>query len=344
MVKRANINWNAKQLYKMVHKRTITFDNVVQRGFVWKTDRSSLLIHSMLTGWIPVPPFYMVRGEQKDYDAIDGQQRCLSVHNYFDGQFPLTGIPEVEMEKDDGTTVNIDVNGMYYNDLPEELRDTLDSYSLTIYYFENITDDQIAEMFFRLNNGKPLSAIELTRVKAKSMAIIKELGQHELFQSALTKKALERYTNEDIVIKTYAMLHEKEPSLETKVIRPLMESVELTENDVKQMSKIYSRILAIHKGISENGENTPKENAKIAKRIITRTHMISIVPIINQSIEEDRSVDDMVKLFSKFYEGKKSASISETYNNYAGSGSAKKEAVRKRLDELRKSYTEFFTH
>ena len=44
-------------------------------------------------------------------------------------------------------------NGMYYNDLPEELRDTLDSYSLTIYYFENITDDQIAEMFFRLNNG-----------------------------------------------------------------------------------------------------------------------------------------------------------------------------------------------
>jgi len=34
-------------------------------------------------------------------------------------------------------------------------------------------------MFFRLNNGKPLTAIELTRVKAKSLDKIKELGKKE---------------------------------------------------------------------------------------------------------------------------------------------------------------------
>ena len=107
---------------------------------------------------------------------------------------------------------------------------------------------------------------------------------------------------------------------------------------------INPSVKIIHAKTYPEAVKEAKENAKSAKRIITRTHMISIVPIINQSIEEDRSVDDMVKLFSKFYAGKKSASISETYNNYAGSGSAKKEAVRKRLDELRKSYTEFFTH
>ena len=293
MVKRANINWNAKQLYKMVHKGTITFDNVVQRGFVWKTDRSSLLIHSMLTGWIPVPPFYMVRGEQKDYDAIDGQQRCLSVHNYFDGQFPLTGIPEVEMEKDDGTTVNIDVNGMYYNDLPEELRDTLDSYSLTIYYFENITDDQIAEMFFRLNNGKPLSAIELTRVKAKSMAIIKELGQHELFQSALTKKALERYTNEDIVIKTYAMLHEKE--------------LILNKQDTSNILMAVSIVRTLSAKLSDMTNNMMNS--------ISSHNAATTIPTQDQTLEQN------VKIEASFPNVKNSNDIEQALNNLVNTAS-----------------------
>ena len=188
-------------------------------------------------------------------------------------------------------------------------------------------------MFFRLNNGKPLSAIELTRARARSMDTIREIGQHELFKSALTEKAMARYTNEDIVIKSYAMLHEKEPSMETKVIRPLMADVDITGKDRQQLTEIYNRIVAMHGMI---------EDKKAARRLLTRTHLISIVPIVWKSLQNGLSDKQMAEWAEEFFSGKKSASISDIYNQNAGSGSAKKESVRKRLEEIEKHFDGFF--
>ena len=50
----------------------------------------------------------------------------------------------------------------------------------------------------------------------------------------------------------------------------------------------------------------------------------------------------MAEWVKKFFAGTRSASISAIYNENAGSGSARKEAVRRRLDEVGKSYDEFF--
>ena len=75
MLKRANINWNARQLAKMAEKGTIRFDNAVQRGYVWDVKRKSLLIHSMLIGY-PIPPFYASK-KGDYYDMLDGKQQRL---------------------------------------------------------------------------------------------------------------------------------------------------------------------------------------------------------------------------------------------------------------------------
>jgi len=331
MLKQAKLEWNARQLCKMVQKGGIKFDNAVQRGLVWDGQRKSLLIHSMLTGY-PIPPFYASKCGGC-YDMLDGKQRINAIVDFISGKFELEGIPDVEVENEDGTTDMVDINTLCFDEMEEALRDELTSYPLTVYYFDSITDDEISEMFFRLNNGKPLSAIELSRVKAKSRDAIQEIGRHDLFKSALTEKAFERYTHEDIVVKSYAVLHEEEPSLETKFIRPLMAQMEITEGEQAQLLEIYDRILAVHGMI---------EDKKIARRILTRTHMVSIVPIVWRSIKEGLSEKQFTEWFATFFAGKKSASISSVYNDCAGSGSAKKEAVRKRLDEIAKHYGAFF--
>ncbi len=331
MLKKANLGWNARQLCRLVQKGEIKFDNAVQRGLVWDVQRKSLLIHSMLSGY-PIPPFYAVK-DGGCYDMLDGKQRINAVVDFMEGKFELEGIPEVEAENEDGSTDMVDINTLYFDEMEESLRDELSAYAFTVYYFEDATDEEIAEMFFRLNNGKALSAIELTRVKAKSMDAIQEIGKHGLFRSALTEKAFERYTNEDIVIKSYAVLHEKEPSLETKYIRPYMAGVELTEEGQVQLLEIYDRILAVHGLV---------EDKKIARRILTRTHLVSIVPAVWQSIEEGRTEKEFAGWVSAFFAGKKSASVSSVYNDCAGSGSAKKDAVRKRLDEITRHYEAFF--
>lgn len=331
MLKKANLDWNARQLCRLVKKGEIKFDNAVQRGLVWDVQRKSLLIHSMLMGY-PVPPFYAVK-DGNCFDMLDGKQRINTIVDFIEGKFELADIPEVEVENEDGSTDMVDINTLHFYEMEEALRNELSAYAFTVYYFEDATDEEIAEMFFRLNNGKALSAIELTRVKAKSMDAIQEIGKHGLFRSALTEKAFERYTNEDIVIKSYAVLHEKEPSLETKYIRPYMAGVELTEEGQVQLLEIYDRILAVHGLV---------EDKKIARRILTRTHLVSIVPVVWRSIEEGRTEKEFAGWVSAFFAGKKSASVSPVYNDCAGSGSARKDAVRKRLDEIAKHYGMFF--
>lgn len=330
MVKKANITWSIKQFTKMISKGTVTFDNVVQRGYVWDVKRKSLLIHSILTGY-PIPAFYAAKSEN-GYDMLDGKQRSLSLSDFLDDKFALTGIPDVEVETDDGVET-IDLNGMKFSELDENIQDEITSYMLTIYYFDGISDDEVSEMFFRLNNGKPLSAIELTRVKAKSIESIKRIGSHDLFASSLTESAISKYTNEDIVIKSYILLHEEEPSLETKAIRSKMETIELTTEDEKQLAGIYTRILNCYNVIPDK---------KIQKKVVTKTHLLSIVPVINESIEKEYSEDDLVDWLISFFSSTDGATISDSYNKTCGGGSAKKESVRTRLTEIQKSFEEFF--
>lgn len=331
MLRSAKIEWTAKKLYKMVQRNEVTFDNVVQRGLVWDNKKKSLLIHSMLSGY-PIPPFYAAKNGGK-YDMLDGKQRINAITGFIAGKFELEGVPEVESANDDGTVDMVDINTLHFEEMEESLRDELQDCSLTAYYFDAITDEEISEMFFRLNNGKPLSAVELTRVRAKSMGTIKEIGKHGLFNNALTQKALEKYTNEDIVIKTYVILHEEDPSMETKYIRPLMGNMEVTDADKEQIFKIYDRILAMHKLI---------EDMKIAKRILTRTHLITMAPVIWKSIQDGKTEQQMAGWASEFFNGKHGASVSATYNMYAGSGSAKKESVKKRLEEITDNYKMYF--
>ena len=338
MLKKANISWNARQLSKMIDKGSITFDNAVQRGLVWDDERKSLLIHSMLEGY-PIPAMYAAKDtESKNYSMLDGQQRSNAIHDYLNGKFTLKNVPEVTLE--DGTEV--DINGMYFSGLDEDMQDTLSNYSLTIYYFEDITDEQIAELFYRLNNGKPLSQIEHSRSVAKSLKTIQAIGKHELFTTALTEKAFARYTHEDLVVKSYIMLTSDTPCLDSKVTRPVMETAVFTEDDVKLLNAVYDRILNTYKTIiSDTSEETGKLSKRIAKRLITRTHMLSILPIVKRSLDENISDEMFTNWVKNFFCGTKSVTKYNEYNTRCTAGSGHAENIKVRMDVIRKDYEKF---
>lgn len=338
MLKRANISWNARQLGKMIEKGTITFDNAVQRGFVWDNDRKSLLIHSMMTGF-PIPAMYAAKDtETKNYSMLDGKQRSNAINDFLHGRFTLSNVPEVVLE--DGTEV--DVNGMYFSGLCEELQDVISNYSLTIYYFEDITDDEIAELFFRLNNGRALSSTEQARAIAKSFKTIQELKKHELFTTALTEKAFEKYVPDELVIKSYIMLTFDKPCLDGKVVTPTMINAELTDQDVNIMNGVFNRILNTYKTIiADDSPETGKLSKRIAKRLITRTHMLSIMPIVKKSLI-DRVPDDVFTLWVKnFFCGTKSITKYDEYNSRCRSGSGHADTIKVRLDVIKKDYNKF---
>ena len=60
MLNKMSITWNCKQVVNMKKKGKCSFDNIIQRSYVWEKARKSDLIHSMIEGY-PVPPFYTRR-------------------------------------------------------------------------------------------------------------------------------------------------------------------------------------------------------------------------------------------------------------------------------------------
>lgn len=328
MLKKANISWSVKQVVKMIRNGNIKFDNAVQRGYEWDKKRASLLVHSALSGY-PIPPFYAIKGEDGKYDMLDGKQRMTSLKQFYDNEFALIDVPGIDGEVG-GVPAILDINGMKYEELDDDVRDNLDSTMLTVYYFDEITEDEIAEMFFRLNNGKAVSSSVTTRVKAKSKAIIKELGQHELFQMALTKKALESYANEDIVIKAAYMLDGAD-NLETKNVRQWVSETEIEKPFALDLTCVFERIKVA-------AEKIEKEDKKIAKKILSKTHLLSLVPIIQQSRTDKVKDEDLKNWLMSFYGTTDKTTVSNAYNEACTSGSMKKEQVIIRNNELKKSY------
>lgn len=318
MLKRMNINWNARQLVKMCMNGSITFDNAIQRGYVWDIKRKSLLIESMILGY-PVPAFYARRDESKVFDMLDGKQRSSAICGYLNNEYALEGVSE-------------EYEGKYFNELPEEVQDDIISYSLTVYYFEDITDEEVNEMFYRLNNGKALTAIELTRVKAKSFDVIKELSKHEIFTEALKESQINKYTNEDIVIKALVMMYSEKPSLKNDFVRPFIIETEITDSMAGAVKLALTDIKKAHDYLCENEQN------KAAKKLYTRTHLISLVPLAYEA-DSIETLAEFIKWF--FTPEKRGVSISSVYNAHCSSGSNSQYAVEMRDRELRDHFKKY---
>lgn len=132
---RLNVQWTAKTLVNQMKRGNVNFDNAVQRGLVWDVEKKSLLIHSMVYGYA-IPAMYFTRDENKVYDSLDGKQRSNAICEFMNDEFALvTDTPPVY--DDDGNME--DISGMTFSQLPEWVQDRINEYSLTIYYYEDMT-------------------------------------------------------------------------------------------------------------------------------------------------------------------------------------------------------------
>lgn len=348
----SDIHWTGKQVLRMYENGELNFDNALQRALVWDLERKSLFIHSIIKNY-QIDPIKSVKVDGV-YDILDGKQRLLgTVISFMKGEFKLKGVPLVSIPVNGDDESMIDINDLTYEQLPEVVRCYIDEVNFTVSVLDEDTDEEdVNETFFRCNNYKPMAAIDLTRAKAKSQKDIYAIAHNKLFIDNLTESMLKKYANEDIVIKSYMMLHEKDPSLSNKDVRNYIVNIEFSDDDISQLNQVFDRIHEMYKimkskkfdDIEKAKDRTAREKfqAKIAKRIISKTHLVSVIPIIWKSIAEDVSVEDMVTWFESFFCGPKKATVCALYNEAAaGSGTAKKENVKRRNNELNKNFDKF---
>lgn len=334
--------WTMKRLLKEFGN--INFRCPVQRGFVWDIGRQSLFVHSLLNGDI-IPPLFLRRLSLEDnkykMEARDGQQRCTTVYRFMKGEFKLSKIPEYkEGDKFDfriprGEDKKLEnINGLSWDDLTEDEKDRIRDATISIYYIDNATDIEADMIFFKLNNGKSLTNTELARAQAKSRDTIKSLGGHELFTKMFSEKAMVN-SSFDMIVKIWFMLNEDEPNLMSDHIKAELKSIDITPEDSSRINNVLDFALTVYNNISV---------PKIAKRMITKTHFLSLVPIIDKAIEDDINPAKFVEFVESFYDGKstKEPTINDIYNEVFNNASASRSHIRVRHNALMNHYEKLF--
>lgn len=325
MLKKANIQWTGKSIKNQIDKGNLKFDCVVQRNLVWDNSRKSLLIHSMIEGY-PIPPFYFARRDDGKYDALDGQQRSNAIKDFMDEEFSLTeNTPDVLGENGDA----VEIAGLKFSELPEWAQDNIKDYSLTIYYFEDITEEEVAELFYRINNGKPLTSVELTRVKAKSLEKFQEIARHQLISESITEVGKKRYNDENVAMQAWTLCFTDMRDFTTKEFRPFVETAEVAEDHVKILNRSMDLVHNVINGL--NAEK--KEEKRIIRKLRTRTHLVSTIYLAKKALEMEMPEQQFKIIVCKFFDDVK-ASTSRDYNMSVGSGSAKPERVKLRVQVL----------
>lgn len=334
-MQRMNISWSAKQVSKMMGNGLLKFDNIIQRSYVWEQKRKSDLIHSMIEGY-PIPPFYARKVDGKVYDFLDGKQRMNAIVGFINNEYWLDGIHDVTYINENGNEVTEDINGFSFKDLPEVLQDAIKDYSLTIYYYENITDEQVRELFRKLNNGKPLSAKEKNIANMIDITNISNIGDHELFKDILTEKSIDARKQLPIVMKMWAILNQNinTVSFESKSFNNLVSETETTKEQREEIVKCLDFYKVVFNNVREKGEKAT------LKKVTNETNLVSLMPFVKEAITKDISAELFADwLIDSFTKDK---TVSYNYSNVCQSGAAKNNSITKRNEELEISWNNFF--
>jgi len=174
-----------------------------QRGSVWSPQARTYLIDSILRGY-PIPKLLLRTKVDRDSrrtirDVVDGQQRLRTIIEFSGGKLVL------------GQKAG-DLAGNRYSDLNDELKDQFLSYKLTCEQLINADDEDVLEVFVRINSyAVPVSEAELrnARFDSEFSDMVKELAERlkPLWHlGVISERERVRMVDQSVVAECFAFL------------------------------------------------------------------------------------------------------------------------------------------
>ena len=339
---KTKLSWTVANIEKMHdEKKVLSFDHPIQRkSEQWSDTQKSLLIHSMLANY-PVPNIYVLREDSQELDeknkpvfnyfVMDGKQRLTSVLSYIWGEFPLDeNIPAIIIED-----VEYQIAGKYFCDLDEPVQYEIKRYKFDIIAFEECSNREIEEIFFRLNNSTPLTKSQVAKAKVgvEIAELINELLTSKFFTVScnFSKAQLKASDDQKVLIQSMMLLDtnnvldfELKDFSENSILE-YSESIRGTYTD-KQSNILKSAIQYLTDAF-------PEKNKQLRK--------ISIPTLVYMAdIAEDKEIKPMY--FRQWFEFfTEEDGLMEDYKTFCSTGSTKLEKVQGRLAVMTKSFCKY---
>lgn len=183
---------------KMKREKIVLKHKLQRRESVWSNPNKSLLIDSLLRGYI-VPPVYTISEDGVQY-VIDGVQRLSTLKGFYNDEFAIS--KKAEPVIIEGAEYNI--AGLKFSKLDQVVKDELDSSAITVYEITEYTDKDVREMFRRLNSGKPLNTSQkLTPDMSDELSnAIFDIVSLPFFEKRLTATQLKSSVDQSIALET----------------------------------------------------------------------------------------------------------------------------------------------
>lgn len=153
-----------------------------QRPPVWSISQKQLLIDTILRGYdIPKMYWRKVSKNPDQYEVVDGQQRLRTIWEFISGGFSLG--------KNAESLNGFDLKNVTYNKentkiLPDDLKRSFDIYTLDVIIMTETDEEEVREMFLRLQNGTSLKAQEKRNAMSGEMRdFVKHTATHNFFEN-----------------------------------------------------------------------------------------------------------------------------------------------------------------
>src|SRR5258708_4537051 len=126
------------------YKQAIELEPLFQRGTVWNKTKQQYFIDSLYKNW-GTTKLFLWEADKDVYQCLDGKQRLTSLFRFMADEIPLS--PNFSPEH----------GGKKYSELPRPLQDQFDEYEFSIELVTKATEEEVIELYKRLQGGTPLN-------------------------------------------------------------------------------------------------------------------------------------------------------------------------------------------
>jgi len=332
-MKKSKVTLSVSKLATTNTKGGMDFDHILQRpSNQWSQHQKSLFIHSLVADY-PIPQVYVVM-EEDVYKVLDGKQRLTSILEYLDNEYKteknLTPIKIFDNE--------FDISNSYFKDLPQDVQTEFLNSSVDFVRVEEYTNQDITELFYRLNNGTQLTKTQQAKavMSYDLNRYISECINHPFLvnKAYFTTRQLKGSENETIIIQTLMLFNEfnfKDFSQNT-----MLEYLRRHANDLSKESKLKIKMILNY--INKCVDTKYFTHGGIKKHIFLKKINLPIILSVAKTAIE---LNIPVVVFKAWIEGFEKDYTSSGYRAYCGAGSIKKDKIEGRLSIATEHFSNF---
>ena len=168
-----------------------------QREFIWKPDRQSKYIESVLLG-VPLTPFLVSEDKDNRLEIIDGSQRIRTLIAFYENKLRLRKLDKLT-----------EINSAKFKDLPKALQNYLKNRDFRVIVADNATVEIRQDIFERINTtSEKLTDAEIRKgsFSGRFYNLILELKNSDDFKKIcpVSKEKEKRGEYEELILRFFA--------------------------------------------------------------------------------------------------------------------------------------------